>query len=81
MADTALLAPTECTLPTPTPAEQTPKVLGCLLGKKIWKKRTTPRALSPTKKELTLPEHGQYQKDAQVGVTWGKGEREKGGLW
>lgn len=41
--------------------------------------RTTPRVLglpkSYSKKELSLPEHGQYQKIAQVGVTWGKGER------
>lgn len=40
--------------------------------------RTIPRVLglpkSYSKKELSLPEHGQYQ-NAQVGVTWGKGER------
>lgn len=46
----------------------------------IWE-RATPRALSPinnySKKEL-LSEHGHDQKDPQVGVFLGKGER---GLW
>lgn len=76
MAEAVLLATTECTAPL---AEEIPKVLGveCLLGKKTQKEERDRRESLPEllvllknygKKQLNLPKHSQYQKEAEVGA-------------